>query len=104
MSAYLIVRAEVEKEADRQPFDQWYQDEHMPQATGLFKALDSRRGWSAVDPSVHFAFYRFPGRAAAEAIATSDEIKAMIAEFDRLWDGKVVRTRDIVEIAQVIES
>ena len=104
MSAYLIVRAEVANPEDRQAFDEWYQKEHMPDATRIFKALASRRGWSDVDPTVHYAFYRFADLARAKAIGDSDEIKGLIAEFDRVWQGKVVRTRDVVEIIQSIEA
>ena len=104
MSAYLIVRAEVANEADRGPFDVWYQNEHLPDAIKAFNAEGASRGWSDVEPAVHYAFYRFPSLAAAQAIGDSDAIRSMIKEFDRLWDGKVVRTRDIVEIKQVQDA
>ena len=102
MSAYLIVRAVVENEADREGFDTWYENEHLPDAVKAFNAEGASRGWSDVDPSVHHAFYRFPDLAAAQNIGDSDAIRSMIAEFDRLWDGKVTRTRDIVEIKQTL--
>lgn len=104
MSAYLIVRAEVANEADRGPFDDWYQNEHLPDAIKAFNAEGAWRGWSDVEPAVHYAFYRFPDLAAAQAIGGSDAIKALIKEFDRLWDGKVVRTRDVVEMKQSLEA
>ena len=104
MSAYLIVRAEVANEADRAGFDTWYENEHLPDAVSAFNAESASRGWSDVEPGVHYAFYRFPDLKAAQSIGDSDAIRSMIKEFDRLWDGKVVRTRDIVEIIQTIES
>lgn len=101
MTAYLIVRAEVAK-ADRAAFDQWYESEHLPEAKGLFKAQSAFRGWSDVTPGVHIAFYAFADLAEARAISDSDEIKAMIKEFDRKWQGRVQRSREIVEIQQTV--
>ena len=100
MAAYLIVRAEVRDDADRDSFDRWYQGEHLPDAVAAFQALGATRGWSNVETNVHYAFYRFADLAAAQAVGDSDEIRALIAEFDRTWGERVVRTRDIVEIIQ----
>ena len=58
MSAYLIVRAEVDP-AVRDAFDAWYRDEHLPDAVRAFGAAGAWRGWSAVDGNVHVAFYEF---------------------------------------------
>jgi len=99
MTAYLIVRAEVE-EASREGFEHWYETEHLPDALRDFKALSAMRGWSDVEPGVHMAFYEFPDLAAADAASNSEEIKELIKEFDRHWDGKVTRKRDVVEIKQ----
>ena len=43
MSAYLIVRAEVE-EASREAFDRWYENEHPPEAHRDFKAVSAFAG------------------------------------------------------------
>jgi hypothetical protein len=101
MTAYFIVRAEV-AEADRAAFDHWYESEHLPDALRDFKALSAKRGWSAVDPGVHLAFYEFSDLAAANAILEGDIIKAFVAEFDRVWEDKVTRTREVVEVVQSI--
>ena len=82
MSAYLIVRAEVE-EASRESFDHWYETEHLPDALRDFNAVSAMRGWSDVDPGVHLAFYEFPDLAAANGILNSDLIKEFVKEFDR---------------------
>ena len=100
MAAFLIVRAEVGKGEDRDAFDRWYEKEHLPDAAKAFSALSAWRGWSEVDANVHYAFYEFPDLARAKAIADSDAIKALIAEFDATWQGRVTRTRDIVERQQ----
>jgi hypothetical protein len=104
MTAYLVVRAVVADAADRAAFDHWYRTEHLPDAVKAFKPESAMRGWSSTDPSVHTAFYRFGSVEAVQAIGGSDAIKALIAEFDRCWDGRVVRTRDILSIADEVKG
>ena len=99
MTAYLIVKASV-AEADREAFDRWYQEKHLPDAVVAFNAVGAARGWSDVEAGVHFAFYEFPTLQAANAIADSRAIKALIEEFDLTWKDRVTRTRDVVEIVQ----
>jgi len=99
MTAYLMVRADV-PETDREAFDQWYATEHLPQAKAAFGALSAERGWSDVDPGIHIALYELSDLAEARRILASAEIKALIAEFDRVWGGRVKRTRDVVGIGQ----
>lgn len=101
MTAYLIVRAEV-PDAEHDRFDEWYEKEHLPDALRAFKALSARRGWSMIEPSCHIALYEFPDLEAANTVLASDSIKELIAEFDRVWQGKVHRTRDVVDILQSI--
>ena len=103
MSAYLIVRAEVE-EASREGFDHWYETEHLPDALREFKALSAMRGWSDVEPGVHFAFYEFPDLAAANALVGSDILKEFVKEFDRHWEGKVTRSREVFEVKQILHK
>ena len=50
----LIVRAEVAAPADRPLFDDWYRNEHLPQAGTAFQAKRAWRCWSKLDPSVHY--------------------------------------------------
>jgi len=38
----------------------------------------------------------------ANAVYASDEIKGLIAEFDRCWQDRVQRSREVVEIAQLL--
>jgi hypothetical protein len=101
--AYLVVRAVV-AEADRRDFDHWYRTEHLPDALRAFAAQRAWRGWSRTDPSVHLAFYQFADLAAAEAIGSSPAIRALIAEFDARWGTRVTRTREIIEVADEIDS
>lgn len=99
MTAFLIVRAEV-PEADREAFDRWYENEHLPDAVKAFNCDSAERGWSDVDPGVHMAFYAFPDLACVREVASSDAIKEMIKEFDRNWQDRVQRSREILEIKQ----
>jgi hypothetical protein len=97
MPAYLVVRAVV-AEADRSDFNTWYRAEHLPDAAKAFAAQRAWRAWSRSDPSVHYAYYQFADVAAAEAIARSPAIQALVAEFDARWGERVARTREILEI------
>ena len=102
MSALLIVRAEVPAD-DRAAFDRWYEAEHLPDAMAAFGTARARRGWSELDPGVHVAIYEFDRLEDARAIVggdASDAIRALIAEFDRVWQGRVTRTRELVAVAQ----
>ena len=101
MPAYLIVRAEVDPTV-REAFDAWYQNEHLPDAVRAFEARGAWRGWSAVDEGVHVAFYEFADLADVNRVMGSEALKRMIGEFDRHWQGKVTRTREVVESSQVI--
>lgn len=104
MTAYLVVRAVVADPADRAPFDHWYRTEHLPDALKAFKAVSAMRGWSTADPSVHTAYYRFNTVEDVHAISTGAAIQALIEEFDRVWDSRVVRTRDILAIADELKG
>jgi hypothetical protein len=104
VTAYLVVRAVVADPADRAAFDHWYRTEHLPDALAAFKAASAMRGWSTADPSVHTAYYRFDTLDAVRMISDSPAIKALIAEFDRVWDTRVVRTRDILPIADELKG
>ena len=101
MTAFLIVRAEVDPSV-RDAFDTWYRDEHLPDAVRSFSALGAWRGWSDVAPEVHMAFYEFETLADVNRVMESDAIRNLIAEFDRKWQGKVTRTREVVESIQKI--
>ena len=104
MAAYFIVRAQLVDATRKDDFDRWYQKEHLPDAKTAFNAKHACRGLSAMDPSVHYAFYEFEDRAGARAIQGSDALRGLVAEFDRMWGDKVTRSRDIVEAIQTIDA
>ena len=102
MSACFIVRAQVVDASVKDAFDEWYQNEHLPEAHEAFGSRRAWRGWSEVDTTVHYAVYEFDDVAAARAIPGSDVMKALVADFDRKWGDRVTRTRDILDCIQVI--
>jgi hypothetical protein len=102
--AYLMVRAVVAEAADRPRFDHWYETEHLPDAARAFEARRAWRCWSRTDPSVHIAFYEFPDAARAEAALASPALRELVAEFDRVWEKRVIRTRDVLEMVGEIAS
>src|SRR5512134_870272 len=104
MNASFIVRAQVMDASVKEAFDRWYQDEHLPDAVKAFGARRAWRGWSEVDPSVHYAVYEFDDLARLRALPGSAALKGLVAEFDRAWGQKVVRTREGVRVVQRIET
>jgi hypothetical protein len=102
--ALLMVRAELDEAADRPAFDHWYETEHLPDALKVFRAERAWRCWSAVDSSVHYAFYQFAGLEAAQSVLGSAGMGTLIAEFDRAWGTRVRRTRDILEVVQSLPA
>ncbi len=100
--AWLVVRAVVADLADRAAFDEWYHREHLPDAVKAFGVHAAWRAWSMSDRTVHYAYYRFDSAAHLESVMVGPEIATLISEFDRHWDGRVTRTREILGImAQV---
>lgn len=101
--AYLAVRAEV-PEADRAQFDHWYETDHLPWALRAFGASRAWRCWSRTEPGAHTAFYEFASVEAAEAVQTSDAMKPLVADFDRVWGNRVPRRRTVYEVVQEITA
>ena len=99
--ALLAVRAEV-PEADRARFEEWYATDHLPWAMRVFEARRAWRCWSCSDPAVHVAFYEFDSVEAAQATQSAEATKALVADFDRVWQGRVTRRRAVLELVQEI--
>jgi hypothetical protein len=97
---YLVVRAEVPAEADRAKFDDWYASDHFPWAMRVFGAQRSWRCWSRTEPAVHYAFYEFADVETARALIGSEQIKPLVADFDRVWGDRTTRQREILEMVQ----
>lgn len=96
--ALFMVRAEVKDAADREAFDRWYRDEHLPDAVKAFGAGRGWRAWSRSEPGLHYAFYEFESLDRLQSATRPDVLKELIAEFDRVWGDRVTRSRDTIEI------
>ena len=98
-AAFFVVRATVSDPAKRQAFDAWYSREHMPDAVKTFGAERAWRFWSVTDPAVHQATYQFPDRASLDRATGGEEMKRLVADFNRDWPG-ITRTREVFVLAE----
>ena len=97
--SFFIVRATIFDPAKRAAFDAWYRTEHLPDAVKSFGAEKAWRFWSETDPAVHQATYQFADRAALERGTAPENMKRLVADFDRDWPG-IPRTREIMTLAE----
>jgi hypothetical protein len=98
-AAFFVVRATVTDPAKRKAFDRWYAKEHLPDATKAFGVKRAWRSWSVSDPAVHVASYEFPDRTALDRAVDGDDMKKLVADFNRDWP-EVTRTREIFVLAE----
>ena len=99
MTTYFIVRATIADSAKRAAFDKWYAEEHLPDAVKTFGAQKAWRFWSETDPAVHQATYQFADRAALDRGTRPDNMKRLVADFDKAWPH-IKRSREIMTLAQ----
>jgi len=99
--AYFVVRATVADASKRAAFDKWYHSEHLPDAVKSFGADKARRSWSVSDPAVHVASYQFADQAKLERAMTGDDMKRLVADFNRDWPD-VTRTREVFVLAEEV--
>jgi hypothetical protein len=98
-SAFFVVRATVADPAKRAAFDAWYHSEHLPDAAKSFGIDKAWRSWSVSDPSVHVASYQFADQAALDRAMNGDDMKRLVADFNRDWPD-VTRTREMFVLAE----
>lgn len=96
--ACFLVRAVVAAPL-RDKFERWYTTEHLPRALKDFRAEKGWRYWSLMEPDVHYAFYQFADEAGLERIFGSDELKALVEDFNRNFP-EVTRTWDKLVLAE----
>jgi hypothetical protein len=97
--AYFVVRATVSDPGKRGAFDAWYSREHLPDAVKSFGAEKAWRFWSLTDPGLHQATYQFADQAALERAVSSEDMKRLVADFNRDWPD-VTRTREMLALAE----
>ncbi len=98
-AAFFVVRATVTDPAKRIAFDNWYENEHLPDAVRSFGVKKAWRFWSTTDPSVHQATYQFDDEASLDRAMKGEDLKRLIADFNRDWPN-VTRTRETLVLAQ----
>jgi hypothetical protein len=98
-AAFFVVRATVADPAKRKAFDTWYAKEHLPDAAKTFGVKRAWRSWSVSDPAVHVASYEFADSAALDRAVNGDDMKRLVADFNRDWP-EVTRTREIFVLAE----
>jgi hypothetical protein len=98
-AAYFVVRATVSDPARRAAFDQWYSKEHLPDAAKSFGVKKAWRFWSVSDPSLHQASYEFVDKAALDRAMNGDDLKRLVADFNRDWPD-ITRTRELLVLAE----
>jgi len=101
--AFFVVRATVADPAKRAAFDKWYSKEHLPDAAKTFGVSKARRFWSVGDPSLHQAVYEFADQAALERATSGENMKRLVADFNRDWPD-VTRTREVFVLAEEFEG
>ena len=97
-AAYFVVRATVTDPEKRRAFDRWYQTEHLPDAVKSFGVLKAWRFWSLSDPAIHQATYDFKDEASLDRAMKGQDVKRLVADFDRDWPG-ITRTRETFVLA-----
>ncbi len=96
---FFTVRATVPDPSRRAAFDAWYAREHLPDAMKVFGCDRAWRYWSVTDPAVHLATYRFADKASLDRATGGEEMKRLIADFNRDWP-EVTRTREVLVLAE----
>jgi hypothetical protein len=96
---FFVVRATVTDPARRAAFDKWYRDEHLPDATRSWGVKKAWRCWGLSDPSLHQATYQFDDEAALDRAMNGDDIKRLVADFNRDWPD-ISRSREILVLAE----
>ena len=97
--AYFVVRATVADPAKRERLMSGTAKEHLPDAAKAFGVKKAWRFWSATDPSLHEAMYEFADQAALDRAMQGEDLKRLIADFNRDWPD-ITRTRETLVLAE----
>jgi hypothetical protein len=100
MNCYLIVKSDTSL-IDKKEFENWYANEHLSEAKKAFRAKSAKRGWIK-NTNLHVAIYEFENNKDAEKAINSKNLEILIKKFDKKWENKVQRTRELTELIQII--
>ena len=64
-------------------------------------AKNAKRGWIK-NTNFHLAIYEFENNKDAEKAINSKNLEILIKKFDQKWVNKVHRTRELIELIQII--
>ena len=64
-------------------------------------ATNAKRGW-VQNSNIHLAIYEFENIKKAKNAMDSEKLQSLIKKFDKKWDFKVTRTRELVSLTQII--
>jgi hypothetical protein len=98
-ATFFVVRARLSDPAKRNAFDKWYENEHLPDAAKSWGVKKACRFWSLANPAIHQATYQFDDEASLERAMKGEDMKRLIADFNRDWPD-VTRTRDTFVLVQ----
>ncbi|WP_147366917.1 hypothetical protein [Aurantiacibacter zhengii] len=104
MTAQLMVKSTLIDPNARDAFDQWYGEDHLPQAARAFSPSRCWRAWSDQDPTIHYAFYEFAEPSQIADMMASRTFADLVDDFSQKWDGKVIRVRDVTTRVQLIDA
>jgi antibiotic biosynthesis monooxygenase (ABM) superfamily enzyme len=89
-----VVRATITKEKEA-AFNQWYNEEHVPQVLQYNGAVSARRYKKILgdDKFQYMAIYEFASQAVFERFSKSDHLKTLVKEYDAHFSGASERER-----------
>ena len=64
-------------------------------------AKNAKRWWIE-NSNFHLAIYEFGNIKKAKNAMDSEKLQSLIKKFDKKWDFKVTRTRELVSLTQII--
>src|SRR4051812_13047995 len=100
-AAIFVVRATVPDRAKRDELDLWYRDVDLPDAIRSFGVRRAWHVWSLADPAVHQVMYQFDDAAAMKRAVSGEEMKRLIADFNRDRPD-ITRSRESFVLAQSV--
>ncbi|WP_033289827.1 hypothetical protein [Amycolatopsis jejuensis] len=102
-TAILVIRSVVVASL-REPFDRWYETDHLPDAAAALQADRARRFWSTAEPGVHHAMYEFADVETMQNRISGPEMDRLVRVFDKAWPEGVERRREVLALAQAIPA
>lgn len=93
-TALFCVRATIAPEREAE-FNRWYDEEHCPQVLRFNGAVSARRYRALSDPDGYryMVLYEFKDEATLERFLASDDLQALVSDYDGRFGDAGERTR-----------